>query len=157
MEDTRKASKSLNPEEGISLTVRIRVSAFTILITHSIFTQKLPEREGIQKPPPLANNSGLNYGRGFHLFGFWSIRLIGFSQQTAELVRMDVLFTEKHLCPITDSRTECRIIQNAYFFHRITSVTNQTHFRIYKHVSKGRDLFFEMFWNIFSSSKTQQL
>jgi len=149
MEDTRKASKSLNPNKGISLTV----SAFTI--AHS--TQKLPEREGIQKPPPLANNSGSDYGRGFHLFGFWSIRLIGFSQQTAELVRMDVLFTEKHLCPITDSRTECRIIQKAYFFHRITSVTNQTHFRIYKHVSKGRDLFFEMFWNIFSSSKTQQL
>jgi len=55
MEDTRKASKSLNPEEGISLTVRIRVSAFTILITHNIFTQKLPEREGIQNTPPLAN------------------------------------------------------------------------------------------------------
>ena len=64
MEDTRKASKSLNPKEGISLTVR----AFTI--AHSIFTQKLPEREGIQKPPPLANNSASNYGRGFHLFGF---------------------------------------------------------------------------------------
>jgi len=54
----------------------------------------------------------------------------------SRVVRMDVLFTEKHLCPITDSRTECRIIQKAYFFHRITSVTNQTHFRIYKHVSK---------------------
>ena len=64
MEDTRKASKSLNPKEGISLTV----SAFTI--AHSIFTQKLPEREGIQNPPPLENTSGSNYGHDFHLFGF---------------------------------------------------------------------------------------
>ena len=63
MEDTRKASKSLNPKEGISLTV----SAFTI--AHSILHKNyLSERE--YKTPPLANTSGSNYGWGFHLFGF---------------------------------------------------------------------------------------
>ena len=69
MKDMRKASKSLTPPplslygdlEGISSTVHNRACTEKT---------KLPEREGIQNPPPLANTSGSNCGRGFHLFGF---------------------------------------------------------------------------------------
>ena len=68
MEDMRKASKSLTPplcmgKESVRQCIQIHNRTCTE-------KTKLPEREGIQKTPPLANTSGSNCGRGFHLFGF---------------------------------------------------------------------------------------
>ena len=53
-------------------------------------------------------------------------------------------FTEKHLCPIANSRTECRIFTKAYFFHRINSVTNRKHFRIQACVKRARFVLLEI-------------
>ena len=155
MEDMRKASKSLTPPLCMGKeSVRNRQCT----IAHAQKKQnKITWARGNTKTPSFGKHQWIKLRTGLPSFRILKYTFGRILPTDSRVVRMDVLFTEKHLCPITDSRTECRIIQKAYFFHRITSVTNQTHFRIYKHVSKGRDLFFEMFWNIFSSSKTQQL
>ena len=53
----------------------------------TIFEQKLPEREGIQKPPPMLATSRSNYGRGFHLFNLFTyFRILDiFDQQMAHI------------------------------------------------------------------------
>ena len=138
MEDMRKASKSLTPLWGKSVRQCIHNPACT-----GKKQNYLSKRE--YKPPSFGKHQWIKLWTGLPSFRILKYTFGRILPTDSRVVRMDVLFTEKHLCPITDSRTECRIIQKAYFFHRITSVTNQTHFRIYKHVSKGRDLFFEMF------------
>ena len=80
----------------------------------------------IQHPPSHGGcTRGSKYARGFHIF------------------ILKYMFD-----PIFPPR-ECRIIcgticsslrtQCVYFFHRKPSVTNQTHFRIYKHVRKSKN------------------
>jgi len=78
----------------------------------SIFSK--PEGWGIQNPPMLGT-SGCNYARGFHIF-ILILRLIGKISQESKIMCGTIC---------NSFRTQC-----AYFFHRKTSVANQTHFRI---------------------------
>ena len=86
-------------------------------------SQKLPEREGIQKSPPLVITSGYNYGRGFHLF-ISEITFVRINSPTDGRISVEYFssYQETGLCVL---------------FHRKTYVLQSNHFRIHKHVSES--------------------
>ena len=111
---TREASKSL-PPCSLHSALDVEANACTSIIF-------LKTRGLGNTNPPMLGTSGCNYARGFHIFTL-ILRLVGKFLQESKIMCGTIC---------NSFRTQC-----AYFFHRKTSVANQTHFRIYKHVFGG--------------------